>query len=155
MDRRLQEVSHRSAPVDEVLALEALYKDHYDSWNVVHFHERYRSHHAGKRSYTWVKSRLQESGVVKKAKAKGKHRKRCERALLAGMRIHQDASMHEWVLGKKWDLVVTMDDANSEIYSAFFVEEEGTWSSFGGIRQTLEKKGLFSTFYSDRGGHYW
>ena len=36
--------------------------------------------------------------------------------------IHQDASTHEWVLGKKWDLVVTMDDATGEIYSAFFVE---------------------------------
>ncbi len=64
LDRRLQEVSHRRAPVDEVLSLEALYKDHYDSWNVAHFHERYRDYHAGKRSYTWVKARLQEGGLV-------------------------------------------------------------------------------------------
>ncbi len=52
LNKRLQEVSHRRAPVDEVLALESLYKDRYDSWNVAHFHERYRSYHAGKRSYT-------------------------------------------------------------------------------------------------------
>ena len=53
-----------------------------------------------------------------------------------------------------WDLIVTMDDATSEIYSAFFVEEEGTLSSFQGVRDTLLKKGLFSSFYSDRGSHY-
>jgi len=30
------------------------------------------------------------------------------------MLLHQDASMHEWVPGMKWDLVVTMDDATHE-----------------------------------------
>jgi len=48
-----------------------------------------------------------------------------------------------------------MDDATSEIYSGFFVEEEGTISSLRGVRETLEKRGLFSSFYSDRGSHYW
>ena len=67
------------------------------------------------------------------------------------MMIHQDASTHEWVLGKKWDLVVTMDDATGEIYSAFFVAQEGTQSSFRGVRDVLESKGIFSSFYSDRG----
>ena len=71
------------------------------------------------------------------------------------MMIHQDGSTHEWVPGQVWDLIVTMDDATSEIYSAFFVEEEGTLSSFQGVRDTLLKKGLFSSFYSDRGSHYW
>ena len=71
------------------------------------------------------------------------------------MMIHQDASTHEWVLGKKWDLVVTMDDATGEIYSAFFVAQEGTWSSMRGVRDVLEGRGIFSSFYSDRGSHYW
>ncbi len=43
---------------------------------------------------------------------------------LAGMMLHQDASTHEWVPGRWWDLIVTMDDATSDIHSAFFVEEE-------------------------------
>src|SRR5699024_3693127 len=51
--------------------------------------------------------------------------------------------------------IVTMDDATSEIYSGFFVAEEGTWSSFAGVRETLAKQGLFASFYSDRGSHYW
>jgi len=71
------------------------------------------------------------------------------------MMIHQDGSTHEWVTGQMWDLIVTMDDATSEHYSMFFVEEEGTASSFRGVRDVIAARGLFSSFYSDRGSHYW
>lgn len=155
IDKRLGQVSQYRAPVDEVLALEALYRDRYDSWNIKHFYERYQDHHHGTRSYTWVKQRLQTAGLTKKGKHRGPHRQRRERKPLPGMMIHQDASTHAWVPGQMWDLIVTMDDATSELYSAFFVEEEGTWSSLQGVRDTLEAKGLFSSFYSDRGSHYW
>ena len=37
----------------------------------------------------------------------------------------------------------------------FFLEEEGTASSFRGIRDVIEKRGLFSSLYTDRGSHYW
>ena len=47
-----------------------------------------------------------------------------------------------------------MDDATSEVYSAFLVAEEGTWSSFRGLDETIAAKGLFSAFYTDRGSHY-
>ena len=155
IDKRLNEVSHRDAPVDEVLRLEVLYKERYDGWNVKHFYEKYQREHQGERSYTWVKNRLQSADLVPKGKRKGAHRKRRERAPLEGMMIHQDGSTHEWVPGKKWDLIVTMDDASNEIYSAFFVDEEGSLSSFRGVSEVLKKKGLFSSFYSDRGSHYW
>jgi len=155
IDKRLQQVSHLQAPVDEVLALEALYRERYTGWNVKHFHERYQEHHDGARSYTWVKQRLQTKGLVKAGKRRGIHRQRRERKPLPGMMIHQDASTHEWVPEVKWDLVVTMDDATGELYSMFFVDEEGTWSSFRGVRETLQARGLFSSFYSDRGSHYW
>jgi len=71
------------------------------------------------------------------------------------MMLHQDGSTHEWVPGKKWDLIVTMDDATNEHYSMFFVEEEGTTSSFAAIKEVLLAKGLFCSFYTDRGSHYW
>ena len=71
------------------------------------------------------------------------------------MMLHQDGSTHEWVPGCQWDLIVTLDDATSEIYSAFFVEEEGTLSSFQGVREVIDTKGLFSSLYTDRGSHYW
>jgi hypothetical protein len=69
--------------------------------------------------------------------------------------LHQDGSTHQWVEGQKWDLIVTMDDATNEHYSMFFVEEEGTLSSLQGVKEVIEKRGLFSSFYSDRGSHYW
>jgi len=69
--------------------------------------------------------------------------------------IHQDGSTHSWVPGAYWDLIVTMDDATNEHYSMRFVEEEGTESSLLGVRDVLENKGIFCTFYSDRGSHYW
>jgi hypothetical protein len=69
--------------------------------------------------------------------------------------LHQDGSRHEWVNGRQWDLIVTMDDATNEHYSMFFVHEEGTTSSFQGIRDVILKRGLFSSLYTDRGSHYW
>ena len=74
---------------------------------------------------------------------------------MAGMLIHQDGSTHEWVAGQVWDLIVTMDDATGEHYSMFFVEQEGTVSSFRGVRETIEGHGLFASLYTDRGSHYW
>jgi hypothetical protein len=49
------------------------------------------------------------------------------------MMLHQDGSTHTWVPGQEWDLILTMDDATSEQYSMFFVEEEGSKSSFQGV----------------------
>lgn len=155
LDKRLSQVSQHRAPTDEVLRLEALYKERYSDWNVKHFHEHYQARHQGMRSYTWVKNRLQRAGLVDPGKQRGRHRKQRERAALPGLMIHQDGSTHEWVPGQVWDLIVTMDDANSEVYSWFFVDEEGTQSSFRGVRETIDKRGVFSSFYTDRGSHYW
>ena len=39
--------------------------------------------------------------------------------------MHQDGSRHQWLAsGPMLDLIVTMDDATSTIYSAFLIEEE-------------------------------
>jgi len=54
-----------------------------------------------------------------------------------------------------WDLIVTMDDATNEHYSMFVVAEEGTRSSFHGVAEVIRAKGLFCSFYSDRGSHCW
>ena len=71
------------------------------------------------------------------------------------MMLHQDGSSHAWVPARWWDLIVTMDDATSEIYSAFFVAEEGTMSSFQGVSEAIRAKGLFCSLYADRASHYW
>jgi transposase len=153
-DKRMSQTSHRKAPVDEVMALTKRYRARHDGWSARHFHAWY-TRSGGTRSYTWVKTRLQEARLIKKAPRRGVHRKRRERAPWPGMILHQDGSTHEWVPGQKWDLIVTMDDATSEQYSMFFVDEEGTKSSFQGIGEVIRAKGLFSSLYTDRGTHYW
>jgi len=168
MDKRLTQASNRCAPVDEVMRLTDLYSSRYNGWNVKHFHSFYKRDHGGERSYTWVKNELQEAGLVKKAKGKGKHRIRRERAAMEGMMIpqgnlsafgihllHQDGSTHNWIPDVKWDLIITLDDATSTHYSMFSVDEEGTASSLQGIRDVITEHGLPSSFYSDRGSHYW
>ena len=90
-----------------------------------------------------------------RAPRRGAHRKKRPRKPLPGMMLHQDGSTHEWVPGCQWDLIVTLDEATSAIYSAFFVEEEGTMSSLRGLREVIETQGLFSSLYTDRGSHYW
>lgn len=154
IDRRLEQVSHKKAPVDEVLRLTDNYRRRHLGWSAKHFYAWYRKD-GGSRSYTWVKSRLQEAELVPKAKARGAHRKRRERSPWPGLMIHQDGSSHEWVPGQRWDLIVTLDDATSEHYSMFFVGEEGTMSSLLGVQEVIASRGLFSSFYSDRGSHYW
>jgi transposase len=155
VDQRIGQISHRSAPVDEVIALADLYNHRYWGFTVKHFYSWYRRAHKGMRSYTWVKNKLQELGVVPKAPRKGAHRKRRSRAPYVGMMLHQDGSKHEWVPGKLWDLIVTMDDATADHYSMFFVEEEGTKSSFQGVKEVIANHGLFASLYTDRAGHYW
>ena len=154
IDRRLEQLSNRRAPVDEVMVVVERHRDRHLGWNVRHFHSWYRRE-GGVRSYSWVKNRLQEAGVVERAKRRGTHRKKRERCALPGMMIHQDGSRHEWVAGQVADLIVTMDDATSWHYSMFLVEEEGTASSFRGVHEVVAQHGLFCSFYSDRGSHYW
>jgi transposase len=134
IDKRLEQVSHRKAPVDEVMALVDCYRGRHQGWNVKHFHSWYRKE-GGTRSYTWVKARLQEAGEVEKAPGRGKHRKRRERAAWPGMLLHQDASSHEWVAGVKWDLVVTLDDATNEHYSMRFGATRGRTRIYQGYRK--------------------
>jgi len=155
IDKRLGQVSWRRAPVDEVMAVTAMYKTYYYSWNVRHFFRFYKRKHSGTRSYTWVKKVLQKEGLVATTGKHGVHRKKRERAPLEGMMLHQDGSDHEWIPDQRWDLIVTMDDATSTHYSMFFVKEEGTASSFQGMKEVILTKGLCCSFYSDRGSHYW
>jgi len=155
LDKRLAQISHRRAPVDEVMQVQRLYRDRYQGWNVKHFYSFYRRNHGGFRSYSWVKNELQQAGLVRKAPGRGKHRKRRQRSPVEGMMLHQDGSTHRWVADQYWDLIVTMDDASNEHYSMFFVEQEGTASSFLGVKQVIEQKGLFCSIYTDRGSHYW
>jgi transposase len=154
-DARLGRLSARRAGVDEVARVLELFETRYFDFTVKHFHEKLLAEHGLRRSYGWTKNTLQAAGKVVRAKRKGAHRRRRPRKPMVGMMLHQDGSRHEWAAGQWWDLIVTMDDADSTLYSAFFVAEEGTMSSFRGLHESIAAHGLFGALYADRGSHYW
>lgn len=151
-DGRIGKASGRRAGVDEVTKLLELYEARYFDFKVKHLHEKLRAEHGFARSYSWIKSTLQGAGRVARAKRRSAHRRRRP---MTGMMLHQDGSRHQWVAGQWWDLIVTLDDADSTIHSAFFVAEEGTMSSFRALGEAIERVGLFGSLYADRGSHYW
>ena len=131
------------------------YRTRHAGWNVKHFHEYLRRQYGFEWGYTWTKRQLQSAGLVDRTKRRGPHRRKRERKPCVGMMLHQDASPFAWLEGAPpLDLVVTMDDATSEIYSAFLVEEEGTASTFRALLEVFAARGLPSSLYTDRGSHY-
>jgi transposase len=153
-DRRLGRRSDRRASVAEISRMLDLYRGSYADFTVKHFHEQLVKRHGYKLGYTVTKVHLQRAGLVRPAPKRSAHRKKRPRRPMVGMMLHQDASRHAWLPEVDHDLVVTMDDATGAIYSAFLVEEEGTASSLRGLREVIERHGLFCSLYTDRGSHY-
>jgi len=155
IDRRLGKPSPKRVPAAETQRMLELYGETYRGWNVKHFHEHLVREHGFRWGYTWVKTQLHTAGVVERARRRGAHRRKRERKPFEGMMLHQDGSRAAWIAGAApLDLIVTMDDATSTIYSAFLVEEEGTASTFRALLEVFTAKGLPSSLYSDRGSHY-
>jgi hypothetical protein len=138
--------------VEKVLGL---YKDTYYDLNIRHFHEKLRDEHGIELSYTWVQKALPGAGLVGKRHKRGPHRRRRPRRPMPGMLLHIDGSQHRWLNDDRWyDLIVILDDATSEIYYAPLVAEESTRTVKAGLREVIEKQGLFCALYSDRGSHF-
>ena len=132
-----------------------LYRDKYSDYTVKHFHEQLVKRHGYVHGYTVTKQALHVAGLVRPARTRSAHRKKRPRRPIRGMLLHQDGSRHVWTEGlAAMDLIVTLDDATSEIYSAFMVEEEGTASTLAGLREVIGEHGLFCALYTDRGSHY-
>jgi transposase len=154
-DRRLGKASARRVPIDQVTWMLGEYRTHYRDWNVKHFHEHLQEQHNFRWSYSWTKTQLHTAGLVERAKRRGAHRRKRPRKPCVGMMLHQDGSRFRWLEGApELDLIITMDDATSTIYSAFLVEEEGTASTFRALLQVFTAHGLPSSLYTDRGSHY-
>ena len=161
VERRRGRVSSSRVPEAEAEWLAEMFRTRYFDFTAKHFHEQIvgRAMADGKpfnRSYSCVKSVLQLRGLTTKAPRRGVHRRKRERRPLPGMMLFQDGSKHACGKGQgpDLDLIVTMDDATSAITSIFLCEEEGTASSFRGLSKTIRTHGLFSSFYTDRGSHY-
>jgi len=71
------------------------------------------------------------------------------------MLLHIDGSHHQWFQDDRWyDLVVILDDATNEVYYAQLVEDESTRTVMVGLRDVIERHGLFCALYSDRASHF-
>jgi transposase len=155
LDRRLGKASGKRVPVDREQEVEALYRERYLGFTAKHFHEHSVRDHGFGWGYTWTKLFVQSKGFLAKAPRKGAHRRKRVRRPLPGMMLHQDGSRHDWLESQPaLDLIVTMDDATGEIYSAFLIEEEGTASTFRALKEVFGAHGLPMSLYTDRGTHY-
>ena len=142
-DRRVGKSSGKRVPADRGGEVEALYRSRYRGFTAKHFHEHLVKDHGFAWGYTWTKTFLQSRGLLARAPRRGAHRRKRERRPLAGMMLHQDGSRHAWLEGlPALDLIVTMDDATSAVFSAFLAEEEGTATSFQGLSETFGEHGL-------------
>ena len=143
-DRRIGLPSPRRAPASELARARTLYAEMYEGFTAKHFHEHLQARHGYRLGYTVTRLALQAAGLVKRAPRRGAHRRKRPRRPLPGMLLHQDAARHAWLAGRPpLDLVVTLDDATSEVYSAILVAEEGTASSFRGLAEVVAHQGLF------------
>ena len=154
-DRRMGRRSPKRAPEAELERMLGLFRDKYADFTVKHFHEQMQRRHNYVLGYTVTKLALHTAGLVRKAPKRSAHRKKRPRRPIRGMMLHQDGSRHVWIEGlPPMDLIVTLDDATSEIYSMFLVAEEGTASTFQALREVVGEHGLFCSLYTDRGSHY-
>lgn len=155
LDRRLGKPSGKRVPVDREEEVERLYRTRYRGFTARHFHEHLARDHDFSWGYTWTKAFLQSKGLLQRAPRRGAHRRKRPRRPMPGMMLHQDGSRHAWLAGHDaMDLIVTMDDATSEIYAAFLVAEEGTASTFQALLEVFGRHGLPLSLYTDRGSHY-
>ena len=154
-DYRKRSPSPKRVPVADLEQVLRLYREQYFDFNVQHFHEKLQEVHGIHYSYTWVKTALQEAGLVERRKKRGSHRRRRPRRPLPGMMLHIDGSEHRWFSdGRTYELIVVMDDATSEIYYAQLVEAESTLTVMAALREVVETRGIFCSLYSDRAGHF-
>jgi hypothetical protein len=154
-DQRRGKRSIHRVPMETAEKVLALYQERYFDLSVRHFHEKLEVEHDIALSYSWVKQSLQGAGPVKKRKKRGSHRRRRERRPMKGMMLHIDGSKHRGFQDDRYyDLLVILDDTTSEIYYAQLVEEESTRTVRTGLRQVVERQGLFCSLYSDRGSHF-
>jgi transposase len=154
-DYRKRSPSPKRIAVEVLEKVLQLYREKYFDFNVQHFHEKLKEEHGIEQSYTWVKTALQEAGLVARRKKRGSHRKRRPRRPMPGMMLHIDASEHDWFQdGRKYELIVILDDATSEIYYAQLVEAESTHSMLSALREVVQKRGVFCSLYSDRAAHF-
>lgn len=154
-DNRCGKPRRKRIPMKTIEEVCRLKKDVYPDFSVKHFHEYATQKHKLALSYNWARIVLEEAGVVEKAPARGKHRRKRERRPMTGMLIHIDGSTHTWIQGlPQQDLILVIDDADGRALYGQFFPQEGTISTMAALEHVLIRHGRFCEFYHDRGSHF-
>jgi transposase len=157
LDRRRRRPSPKRMPLATVQRVLRLYQEQYQGFNVAHFCDQLREQHGLSVSYQWVKTALQTAGAVAPRARRGRHHQRRDRRPLPGMMLYVDGSTHAWIPAlapAQFDVVAVIDDADTNCYYAQLVEQESTRTVMAGLKEVIEKQGLFCSLYTDRGSHF-
>jgi transposase len=154
-DRRRLRPSRRKAPALEVQRILRLYRERFAGWNVRHFYRFARREHAVTLSYSFVKLALQEAGLIRKARARGRHRRRREPRACLGELLHLDGSPHAWLRrcpDHRQTLIAVLDDATKRLLYAQLWPAETTAAIFTALHTVFTAWGLPIALYTDRAG---
>lgn len=152
-DQRRRSPSPRRTPVAEVDRILTLYRDQYAGFNVRHFHEKVTQEHGVTQSYSFVKQVLQGAGLVRKSRARGRHRQRRERRACFGEMLHLDGSPHRWLAlapELRPTLLSVVDDATSRLLYAQLWPAETTHGVMSALFEVIREHGLPQQLYTDK-----
>ncbi len=155
VDQRRGRPSPRLTPVAELERILQLYRDRYPGFNARHFCSTVRRQHGVTLSYTCVKQILQGAGLIKRRKARGRHRMRRERKPRFGQMLHLDGSTHAWlalVPDERQVLIQSVDDATSRLFYAQLWPGETTVAVMTAMAELVSEYGIPESFYTDRAG---
>lgn len=154
-DRRGLRPSRRKAPAAEVQRILRLYRERFAGWNVRHFYRFARRDHDVRLSYSFVRLALQEAGLVRKGRARGRHRRRREPRPCFGELWHLDGSRHAWLRlrpEQRQTLIAVIDDATKRLLYAQLWPAETTAAVMTALRTVFLAHGLPVALYTDRAG---
>src|SRR6266508_2532462 len=154
-DRRCLRPSRRTAPAPEVQRILRLYRERFVGWNVRHFYRFARRDHAVTLSYSFVKLALQEAGLVRKSRARGRHRRRREPRACFGELLHLDGSPHVWLRhcpDERPGLLTVVDDATTRLLYAQLWPAETTAAVCSALHAVFTVWRLPIALYTDRAG---
>jgi hypothetical protein len=130
-----------------------LYREQYRGFNGRHFHQIARREHGVTLSYSLVKQALQLAGVLKKGRARGRHRRRRDPRACFGELLHIDGSAHAWLAlqpAERSVLIAILDDATKRVLYAELWPGETTAAIMTALRTVVTTYGLPMALYTDR-----
>lgn len=153
VDRRRQSPSARAIPEAEVKRWLDLYRRRYAGYNVRHFWSTCRREHGLEWSYTLIRQLLQDAGLVRKHRPRGRHFRRREARACVGELLHLDGSRHVWLALRPEEyqhLIVVVDDATRRVLYAQLAEGESSHAVMTALAAVLRTYGLPQALYTDR-----